>query len=171
MPPGDEKMPKVYFIDVTNRDGVQTAQLKLSKFQKTMLNWYLGQLGVHQSEFGFPFLGHEANYLRANLELKRLGAFGEMILAGWCRAVAGDVKASLPLGVVDFNLSIPTSDQMIRHKLGGKVDRASVIQEMVAAVEAARKGGAKTIGINAEDASRTDMGYLVEFGLAGKAVG
>ena len=46
MPPGDKKMPKVYFIDVTNRDGVQTARLKLSKFQKTMLNWYLGQLGV-----------------------------------------------------------------------------------------------------------------------------
>ena len=42
-------MPKIYFKDVTNRDGVQTARPKLSKFQKTMLNWYLAQLG------GSPF--------------------------------------------------------------------------------------------------------------------
>ena len=31
-------MPKIYFVDVTNRDGVQTSRLGLAKLQKTMIN-------------------------------------------------------------------------------------------------------------------------------------
>jgi len=31
-------MAKIHFIDVTNRDGVQTARLGLSKLEKTMIN-------------------------------------------------------------------------------------------------------------------------------------
>ena len=31
-------MPKIYIIDVTNRDGVQTAKLGLAKLQKTLIN-------------------------------------------------------------------------------------------------------------------------------------
>ena len=34
-------MPKIYFLDVTNRDGVQTAKLGLSKIEKTLINLYL----------------------------------------------------------------------------------------------------------------------------------
>ena len=54
--------PRVYLIDVTNRDGVQTARISLSKLQKTILNMYLNRLGVFQSEIGFPALGNERNY-------------------------------------------------------------------------------------------------------------
>jgi len=164
-------MAKIYLLDVTNRDGVQTARLTLAKLQKTMVNFYLSQLGVYQSEFGFPFLKNEQNYLSANLELKEIGAFGAMRLGGWCRAVAEDVEKALPLGVRDFNLSISTSDQMIRHKFMGKLDRTKVVSEMVEALRVARRGGAHTVGINAEDASRTDIGFLVEFGLAGREAG
>lgn len=39
-------MPRIHFLDVTNRDGVQTARIGLSKFGKTMVNFYLGRLGV-----------------------------------------------------------------------------------------------------------------------------
>ncbi|MFH1683954.1 MAG: homocitrate synthase, partial [Candidatus Margulisiibacteriota bacterium] len=46
-------MPKVHIIDVTNRDGVQTSRIGLSKLEKTIVNWYLNELGVFQSEFGF----------------------------------------------------------------------------------------------------------------------
>ncbi len=164
-------MSKVYFLDVTNRDGVQTARTSCSKFQKTMINWYLAQLGVHQSEVGFPFLGHEKNYISANQELAEQGAMGAMILEGWCRAVAGDVEGALPTGVHHFNLSISTSDYMIKHKFRGKLDRGSVIKEMVAAVKAARQGGAETVGVNAEDGSRTDLEYLAEFCQAAKEAG
>ena len=164
-------MPKIHFIDVTNRDGVQTSRISLAKLQKTMLNIYLGQLGIYQSEFGFPFTRHEQNYIMANLELKELGTMGPLVLEGWCRAIVPDVQAALPTGVKDFNLSISTSDHMITHKFQGRLDRKGVIQEMLDAVACAKAGGAKTIGVNAEDASRTDMGYLIEFAQAAKGAG
>ena len=65
-------MPVIHFLDVTNRDGVQTARTGLSKFGKTMVNFYLGKLGVAQSEIGFPFLFHEVPYIRANSPWRRL---------------------------------------------------------------------------------------------------
>ena len=97
-------MPRIHLLDVTNRDGVQTARVNLSKFGKTMVNFYLGKLGVTQSEAGFPFLFHEVPYLRANLALAKAGAFENLRLSGWARAVPGDVEASLPLGLEHLNL-------------------------------------------------------------------
>ena len=164
-------MPKIYLLDVTNRDGVQTARIGMSKFQKTMLHHYLGKIGVYQSEMGFPFLDHEEGYVRANLALRDKGAFGNLKLSGWCRAVKRDVEASLPLGVRDFNLSISTSDQMIVHKFQGKLDRKKILEEMRVSVKCALDGGATSVGVNAEDASRTDLEYLKEFGIAAREAG
>src|SRR6266699_6671088 len=140
--PGGQRMPAIHFLDVTNRDGVQTARTGLSKFGKTMVNFYLARLGVAQSEIGFPFLFHEMPYVRANVALARAGAFGELRLSGWCRAVTADVERAVPLGLSHYNLSISTSDQMIAHKFRGKLDREAIITEMTAAVAAARDGGA-----------------------------
>ena len=81
------------------------------------------------------------------------------------------MEAAIPLGLRHYNLSISTSDQMITHKFRGKLDRDSVISEMVAAVRAARDGGAATIGVNAEDGSRTDEGFLLEFATAAREAG
>src|SRR6266571_983314 len=91
----EEPMPAIHFLDVTNRDGVQTARTGLSKFGKIMVNFYLGQLGVAQSELGFPFLFHEVPYVRACLALAEAGAFAGLRLSGWCRAVPADVEAAV----------------------------------------------------------------------------
>jgi citrate (Re)-synthase len=182
-------MPSIHFLDVTNRDGVQTARTGLSKFGKVMVNFYLGRLGVAQSEIGFPFLFHEVPYVRACLALAEAGAFGGLRLSGWCRAVPADVESAVAvqveglqgkaLGLRHYNLSISTSDQMIAHKFRGKLDRAAIIKEMVAAVGIAREAlgraagtpGEHSIGVNAEDGSRTDDGYLLEFALAAREAG
>jgi isopropylmalate/homocitrate/citramalate synthase len=165
--------PKIYLLDVTNRDGVQTSRICLSKLQKTMINWYLDQMGVFQSEFGFPLTRHETNYLNANLELAKLGGFSKIRLSGWLRATKEDVKSAFKLvpHLKYINLSISTSDQMIVHKFKGKLDHQSVIQEMENAVIEAVKLGAESIGVNAEDASRTDLNYLVEFAVKAKKAG
>ena len=164
-------MAKIYFIDVTNRDAVQASRIIMAKLEKTMVNLYLAEMGIHQSEFGFPYVKHERNYIQANLELKELGVLGDLVLEGWCRAIVADVAESLPTGVRDLNISISTSDQMITHKFRGKLDRGKVIEEMVEAASYAKKGGVNTLGVNAEDASRTDMGYLIEFAQAAKETG
>src|SRR5204862_1023210 len=53
----------------------------------------------------------------------------------------------------------------------GKLDRSAIIDEMTASVAVARAGGVETVGVNAEDGSRTDDGYLLEFALAAKEAG
>ncbi|MDD4980309.1 MAG: homocitrate synthase [Candidatus Omnitrophica bacterium] len=165
--------PKIYIIDVTNRDGVQTSRICLSKLEKTMINLYLSDMGVFQSEFGFPVTRHETNYLNANLELAKKGILSPIRLGGWLRATKDDAKAAFKLvpGLKHLNLSISTSDQMITHKFKGKLDHASVIKEMAEAVKEARKSGAESIGVNAEDASRSRMDYLIEFARAAKESG
>ncbi|MBC7217024.1 MAG: homocitrate synthase [Candidatus Caldatribacterium sp.] len=164
-------MPKIRIIDVTNRDGVQTARLGLAKIEKTMVNLYLNEMGVFQSEFGFPTTRHETNYLNANLELAEMGVIAPIRLSGWLRATKADVELAYKLvpKLKYLNLSISTSDQMLKAKLNKTRDE--VVKMMVEAVQAAKSFGAIGIGVNAEDASRTDLDFLVDFALAGKEAG
>ena len=168
-----EKKNKIYILDVTNRDGVQTSRICLSKLQKTMINIFLNKMGVSQSEFGFPVTRHEINYLNANLELARLGVIAPLALSGWIRATKEDVVTTFKNvpSIKYLNLSISTSDQMIVNKFKGKLDHQSIIKEMTEAVVLAKDKGAERIGVNAEDASRTRIEYLIEFSQAAKKAG
>jgi homocitrate synthase NifV len=164
-------MASVYLLDTTNRDGVQTARITLSKLQKTMVNIYLGQMGVHQSEMSFPFVRHEHNYIAANLELHAMGVMGDMVISGWLRAQRQDAIFSLQTGLRDFDLSMSTSPQMMQHKFKGKYTPEQVIEITVDAVRAAIEHGARSIIVSAEDSSRSDLGFLIEFAQAVKAAG
>ncbi len=166
-------MPKVYLIDVTNRDGVQTSRMGLAKLEKTIINLMLNEMGVFQSEFGFPFTKHEQNYLNTNLELAEMGVIKPIRLEGWCRAIKRDVDLAYKLvpKIKHLNLSISTSNIMLESKFLGKMSKPDVISKMQEAVKAAYGYGAETVGVNAEDASRSDIDFLVKFGQAGKSVG
>lgn len=163
----------IYIIDVTNRDGVQTSRLGLAKLEKTMLNLYLDEMGVFQSEFGFPVTRHETNYLNANLELAELGAMKRIRLGGWLRAMKTDVEEAFRLvpKLKHVNLSISTSEQMLNGKFLGKYSWDDIINMMCEAVDTVRERGAESIGVNAEDASRTELGRLIEFAKAAKKHG
>ena len=87
----------IKLIDVTNRDGVQTSRLGLAKLEKTILNIMLNEMGVFQSEFGFPTTQHEINYLNANLELVKLGGLKPIRLSGWIRAIPADVELTFKM--------------------------------------------------------------------------
>jgi isopropylmalate/homocitrate/citramalate synthase len=164
------KNNKIYILDVTNRDGVQTSRLGLAKLEKTMINIYLNEMGVYQSEFGFPTTRHESNYLNANLELAEIGILKPIILSGWIRAITADVEKALNLTKVKhLNLSISTSDQMIKGKFQGRKTKQDIIDMMTEAADLAKEKGIETMGVNAEDSSRTDMDYLIKFSLAAKA--
>jgi isopropylmalate/homocitrate/citramalate synthase len=163
---------KIYLIDVTNRDGVQTSRLGLAKLEKTLVNMYLNDMGVYQSELGFPATRHETNYINGNLELAEMGVLKPIILSGWARATRGDVEEALRLTKIKhLNISISTSDQMIKSKFRGKKTRKDILDMMVEALVFAKKKGVKTVGVNAEDASRTSDKYLTEFSLAAKEGG
>jgi len=166
-------MPKIYIVDVTNRDGVQTSRICLSKLQKTMINLYLDKMGIYQSEFGFPTTNHEINYLNANLELKKNNVIKRLKLSGWIRAIEPDVelaRKNVP-DLEDINVSISTSDQMIKHKFQGKLSYDKIIESAVNSVVLAKKLNFKTVGVNAEDASRSKLDYLIDFITAVKEKG
>lgn len=155
----------IYILDVTNRDGVQTARLGLAKLEKTMVNMYLNDLGVFQSEIGFPTTRHELQYIDANLELAEMGTLSPIRLGGWMRAMAEDVKSGLAAtGMGHVNISMSTSRQLIQKKFQGKIDADGVLRCVADAIDEARSSGAESVGVNAEDASRTEMDYLVRFG-------
>ena len=166
-------MPKIYFVDVTNRDGVQTSRLGLAKLQKTIINLMLDDMGITQSEFGFPTTMHELNYLNANLELVKRGVITKTKLSGWMRAISSDVEQSFtncPL-LKNCNLSQSTSDQMIQGKYLGKKTKDDILRMTCEAVECAVDKGAKIIGVNAEDASRSDLDFLIKLAKEAKKCG
>ena len=168
---GDHK--RIYIVDVTNRDGVQTSRLGLAKLEKTVINLLLDEMGIWQSEFGFPTTRHECNYLQANLDLVELGYITHTRLSGWVRAVAKDVEAAREMvpKLEYINISISTSDQMINGKWSGRYGFGDVVQMMCDGLERAKELGFKDIGVNAEDASRTSDEHLIEFARAAREHG
>ncbi|MDZ4383533.1 MAG: homocitrate synthase [Thermodesulfovibrionia bacterium] len=152
---------------------MQTSRILLSKLAKTMLNIYLDDMGVFQSEVGFPTIRHEVNYVNANLELAEVGAIKRMHLEGWCRAVKDDVELAFKNcpKIKHLNISISTSEIMIQGKFQGRKTWKDVLNSMVEALKTAKALGAETVGVNAEDASRTDVERLIEFAQAGKENG
>lgn len=166
-------MNYIKFVDVTNRDGVQTSRLGLAKLEKTIINLMLNEMGINQSEFGFPTTKHEINYLNANLELVERGVINKTKLSGWMRAIKDDVEESFnnvpKLQYV--NLSQSTSDQMINGKYLGKKTRQDVLESTLEAVNEAYKRNAQIIGVNAEDASRSDLDFLIQYAKEAKKYG
>lgn len=173
-------MPKIYIVDVTNRDGVQTSRLGLAKLEKTMINLYLNEMGIHQSEFGFPYTHHEKNYIEANLELAEMGVLQPIRLSGWCPMRKQEIEDSFRSGKLrTVNLSISTSQLMTEGKFSGRIVRnpeenpsvPNLLDIMMENVQLAKSLGAEIVGVNAEDASRTDDEYLVRFASRAKEAG
>src|SRR5574344_415079 len=137
------KKNTIYFVDVTNRDGVQTSRLVLAKLQKTIINIMLDNMGITQSEFGFPTTKHELNYLNGNLELVEQGVINKTKLSGWMRAIAADVELSfnnVP-ALKYLNLSQSTSEQMTNGKYQGKKTLDDILKMTCDAVECAVSKG------------------------------
>ena len=167
------KENKIYFVDVTNRDGVQTSRLGLAKLQKTIINVMLDDMGITQSEFGFPTTKHEINYLNGNLELVERGVIKKTKLSGWMRSIAEDVELSFKNvpKLKNINLSQSTSEQMINGKYLGKKTPEDLLAMTHDAIQCALEKGAQLIGVNAEDASRSDLKYLIRYANKAKQAG
>ena len=164
---------KIYFVDVTNRDGVQTSRLGLAKLEKTIINLMLDDMGITQSEFGFPTTKHEINYLNGNLELVERNVISKTKLSGWMRGIVSDVELSfknVPM-LKNINLSQSTSEQMINGKYMGKKTPQDIINMTCEAVECAVSLGAEDIGVNAEDAPRSDVDFLIKYAKEAKKCG
>ncbi len=154
----------ITIVDTTLRDGEQTAGVVFANKEKVRIARLLDEVGVHQIEAGIPVMGGDEK--RAVKEIARLGLKASIM--GWNRAVISDIQHSIDCGVDAVAISISTSDIHIEHKL--QTTREWVLESMVKAVEYAKKEGLY-ISVNAEDASRSDMDFLVQFGTIAKEAG
>jgi len=128
---------RIYILDVTNRDGVQTSRLGLAKLEKSLLNVLLNEIGVFQSEIGFPNTRHELNYLNANIELAEMGVLAPMRLSGWTRATAADVTEARQLvpRLKHINISLSSENKInpfdLPRAIGGDAKPEDIIRSAV----------------------------------------
>ena len=154
----------ITIVDTTLRDGEQTAGVVFSNKEKVHIAKFLDEIGVHQIEAGVPVMGGDEK--RAIKDIVKSGLKASIM--GWNRAVISDIQHSIDCGVDAVAISISTSDIHIQHKL--QTSREWVLESMIKATEFAKSNGLY-ISVNAEDASRTELDFLVQFATEAKKAG
>ena len=155
---------KVKLDDTTLRDGEQTAGVVFTNAEKVAIARMLDEIGVDQIEAGIPVMGGDEREVIE--EIAHLGLRASIL--GWNRANVADIKTSIDCGVDAVAISLATSDIHIKTKL--MKDRGWVLDTIRESVAYAKSEGVY-VSVNAEDASRTEFGFLLEYAAAAKAEG
>ncbi|MBC8515496.1 hypothetical protein H8D30_06560 [bacterium] len=187
------KEETIRIYDTTLRDGEQTPGVAFSPNQKYQIATALSDIGAHIIDVGFPFVApSERETLRQIIAGKRRGEIrDDLEILVMCRADKRDVDATLStlkeVGAspdeITFLTFTSASDLHLQVKLGptllkregeesaGKTGawyREANIRMMEDICSYIRSQGVTTIELGTEDASRSDLDYLVH--LVGRSV-
>ncbi len=155
---------KIKIDDTTLRDGEQTAGVVFANDEKIHIAKMLDKVGVHQIEAGIPTMGGDEK-----AAIKAIAALNlNCSILGWNRAVVSDIDDSVECGVDAVAISISASDIHIEHKL--RKSREWVLDSVKTAVDHAKKYNLY-VSVNAEDASRADMEFLLQFARTARDLG
>ncbi len=150
-------MSRIYIFDTTLRDGEQSPGATMSTAEKLRMAHQLDHLGVDVLEAGFPVSSPDDfdAVRRIAAEVRR------PVIAALARATSGDVdRAADALSNADrprLHVFLATSDIHLEHKLG--ISRQVCLDRIGAAVERACQC-VDDVEFSAEDATRTDLGFL-----------
>jgi homocitrate synthase NifV len=101
--------------------------------------------------------------------VRQIAALGlSCSILAWNRAVVSDIQASVECGVDAVAISMSSSDIHIEHKL--RQSREWVLESVKKATHFAKEKGLY-VSVNAEDASRTDMEFLLSFARTARDAG
>ena len=146
---------KIYIFDTTLRDGEQTPGVALTVDEKIQIAQKLNNLGVDKIEVGFP--------ASSKGEIESARRIGQMdldsTLVGLSRALKIDVDAVLDADLEYVHTFIGTSPLHRDYKL--KLTKSEIISKAVETVEYAKDHGL-TVEFSAEDATRTERGFLYD---------
>ena len=152
-----------YFIDTTLRDGEQAPGVVFSFTEKLRIAALLDGAGVPELEIGTPAMGEtEVEEIR---NLCRMG-FKFKTLA-WCRANKYDILCASRAETNGVHISFPVSSIVI--KAMGK-DKNWVMNQLIELIEFAMPMF-DYVTIGAQDASRSEIGFLKDFVCTAKAFG
>lgn len=155
---------RLNICDTTLRDGEQAAGIVFANLEKVRIAKLLDEIGVPQIEAGIPAMGGDEK-----ASIKRIAHMGlNASVLGWNRANVEDISHSIDCDVDSVAISMSASDIHIEHKL--MKSRQWVLDRIVESVEYARSHG-MYISVNAEDASRADPEFMMEFARTAKDAG
>ncbi|HOS81923.1 MAG TPA: homocitrate synthase family protein [Methanolinea sp.] len=145
----------IEICDVTLRDGEQTPGVSFTCEEKVRIAEVLDQIGVEVIEAGFPATSSYEKRCVSSVAALDLDAR----ICCLARARKGDVDAAIDAGVDMVSIFIPTSELHVRHKF--HAPREKVLADALEMVDYTRDHGLQ-VRFAAEDASRTDLPFLLE---------
>jgi isopropylmalate/homocitrate/citramalate synthase len=146
---------RVYFHDITLRDGEQQAGIALTRDDKVAIARRLADTGVDRIEAGMPIVSPQDE--AAIKDIVQLD-LGPQVFA-FSRCMIDDVKRAKDCGVSGVVIEIPSSGHMLERAYGWPLDRA--IKLSIEATLAAKEEGLETVFFTI-DSSRAEFDWYLD---------
>ena len=189
---------QIRIYDETLRDGEQMPGICFTPEQKYEIAKRLADIGVHIMSVGFPAASPgDCKTLQLVMDGKRRGEIGDVEIVVMCRCNPKDIDVTIAAlhevrvdpSEVTFFIFTSGSDLHLKYKIGktllkleGRDEsewldlplefyRNANVKMQVEAIKYARSKGVTNIEFGAEDGSRGDVDYFIEYFKAGLAAG
>ena len=144
-----------YFFDTTLRDGEQTPGISFTHEEKLSIAQAINDAGIDIIEAGFPAVSQ--GDFEACRDISKMGLDLEVI--GLARMNKDDIDRVIEADMDSIHVFIATSDLHLKAKL--QMTREEVLDQICKMVTYA-KDHYSTILFSAEDATRSDLDYLIK---------